>query len=416
MKIININELNQDFFQYKEFPEIEIVPEVISNIKKYGNKSITEYSKKFGDGDLTEFTVSKAEIDKAFQETPPDIIDNLNIAISNIREFAKAQFSILKNIEIDIDGIKLGHKIIPLNRIGAYVPGGNYPLPSSALMSIIPAKIAGVEEVIVCSPKIQPITITACKLAGADKIFRIGGVQAIAAMAYGTETIPKVDKIVGPGNKFVTAAKKEVYGICGIDFLAGPSEVMILADETANPEFIAADLLAQAEHDKEAEVCLITTSKELAEKVNKKIEQFLAKLETSDIAGISIQEGIIILVDNMTQAIDIANKKAPEHLEICFDKADTFIDKFKNYGSLFIGNYSAEVFGDYCSGTNHILPTNGIARYTGGLSVFDFVKIQSFQQISKQTAQSKLCATASKIAQLEGLYAHKLSSDLRSEN
>ncbi|HBH18544.1 MAG TPA: histidinol dehydrogenase [Cyanobacteria bacterium UBA9579] len=283
-------------------------------------------------------------------------------------------------------------------------------------MSIIPAKVAGVKEIIVCSPKIQPITIAACKLAGVDKIFRIGGVQAIAAMAYGTETIPQVDKITGPGNKFVTAAKKEVYGICGIDFLAGPSEVMIIADETANPDFIAADLLAQAEHDKEAEAYLITTSRELAEKVLNKVNEFLTKLETSDIASLSIQKGLIILVANLAQAIEIANKKAPEHLEICFDKSDNYINEFKNYGSLFIGNYSAEVFGDYCSGTNHILPTNGIARYTGGLSVFDFVKIQSFQQISKQAAQSKLCEVASKIAQLEGLYAHKLSSDLRSQN
>ncbi|EKE02744.1 MAG: hypothetical protein ACD_20C00337G0015 [uncultured bacterium] len=416
MKIITKNELTEDFFKYKDFPDIEIIPEIISNVKSYGDKSIIEYSKKFGDGEIKELAVSQAEIDKALEETPADVIDSLNTAIKNIRNFAETQFDTLKDIEIDIDGIKLGHKVIPLNRIGAYVPGGNYPLPSSALMSIIPAKVAGVKEIIVCSPKIQPITIAACKLAGVDKIFRIGGVQAIAAMAYGTETIPQVDKITGPGNKFVTAAKKEVYGICGIDFLAGPSEVMIIADETANPDFIAADLLAQAEHDKEAEAYLITTSRELAEKVLNKVNEFLTKLETSDIASLSIQKGLIILVANLAQAIEIANKKAPEHLEICFDKSDNYINEFKNYGSLFIGNYSAEVFGDYCSGTNHILPTNGIARYTGGLSVFDFVKIQSFQQISKQAAQSKLCEVASKIAQLEGLYAHKLSSDLRSQN
>ena len=416
MKIITKNELTEDFFKYKDFPDIEIVPEIISNVRKYGNKSVIEYSKKFGDGEIKELAVSQAEIDKALEETPEDVIDSLNTAIKNIRKFAEAQFDTLKDIEIDIDGIKLGHKVISLNRIGAYVPGGNYPLPSSALMSIIPAIVAGVKEIIVCSPKIQPITIAACKLAGADKIFRVGGIQAIAAMAYGTETIPQVDKITGPGNKFVTAAKKEVYGVCGIDFLAGPSEIMIIADETANPDFIAADLLAQAEHDREAEAYLITTSRELAEKVLNKVNEFLTKLETSDIASLSIQKGLIILVDNLAQAIEIANKKAPEHLEICFDKSDNYINEFKNYGSLFIGNYSAEVFGDYCSGTNHILPTNGIARYTGGLSVFDFVKIQSFQQISKQAAQSKLCEVASKIAQVEGLYAHKLSSDLRSQN
>ena len=234
-------------------------------------------------------------------------------------------------------------------------------------------------------------------------------------MAFGTESVPKVDKIVGPGNKYVTAAKKEVYGVCGIDFLAGPSEVMIIADETANSEFIAADMLAQAEHDKEAEAHLITASSKLASEVLTKIDEFLSKLDTASIAKISIAKSAIILVDNLNQAIETANKKAPEHLEICFADADQYLDKFKNYGSLFIGNYSAEVFGDYCSGTNHILPTNGISRYTGGLSVFDFVKIQTYQHIPASIARSKLCGTASKLAQTEGLQAHKLSADLRSK-
>lgn len=344
---------------------------------------------------------------------PDNTLQYLKTAINNIKTFAQAQFKLLKDIEIDIDGIKLGHKIIPLDIVGCYVPGGNYPLPSSAIMSVIPAKVAGVKEIVVCSPKIKPVTIAACKLAGADRIFRVGGVQAVAAMAYGTESIPKVDKIVGPGNKYVTAAKKEVFGICGIDFLAGPSEILIIADDSSNPGYIAADMLAQAEHDIEARAYLVTNSKKLICKVQDKINDFLNNIGTAKIARISINNSLAILADNMDEAIEIANQKAPEHLEICFRNAEQHTDKFRNYGSLFIGNYSAEVFGDYCSGTNHILPTNGVARYTGGLSVFDFVKIQTYQHLSRESA-AVLAPIASKIAELEGLSAHKLSSDLRS--
>jgi len=412
MKIINSTELKSDFFTYKEFPVS--VTEIIEAIKTGGDKAVKEYSKKFGDGDFDRLYLSDEEIDKALSQVPQDVLDCIKTSITNVKRFAEAQFAVLKDVETNFDGIKLGHKVIPLNRIGAYVPGGNYPLPSSAVMSVVPAKVAGVKEVIVCSPKIQPVTVAACKLAGADRIFRIGGVQAIAAMAYGTESIPKVDKITGPGNKYVTAAKKEVYGVCGIDFLAGPSEVMIIADETANPVFIAADMLAQAEHDADAKAYLITTSKEIAQKVLNKVDEFLKTLETAEIASKSINNNsFIILVENVDEAIKIANSAAPEHLEICFKDADNVIDKFVNYGSLFIGNYSAEVFGDYCSGTNHVLPTRGIARYTGGLSVFDFVKIQTYQQMSKDAAIDKLCPVASKLAQIEGLYAHKLSADLR---
>jgi histidinol dehydrogenase len=412
MKIINSNELKPDFFAYKEFPVS--VSEIVNAVKIGGDKAIKEYSKKFGDGDLERFCLTEEEINKAVSSVSDDIIDCINVSITNVKRFAEAQFQVLKDIETDIDGIKLGHKVIPLNRIGAYVPGGNYPLPSSAIMSIVPAKVAGVQEVIVCSPKIQPVTVAACQLAGADKIFRIGGVQAIAAMAYGSESIPKVDKITGPGNKYVTAAKKEVYGVCGIDFLAGPSEVMIIADETANPDFLAADMLAQAEHDVDVKAYLLITSKEIAKKVSDKVEDFLQTLETNQIASKSINNNsYIIIVESIDEAVKIVNKAAPEHLEVCFKNAESHIDKFKNYGSLFIGNYSAEVFGDYCSGTNHVLPTNGVARYTGGLSVFDFVKIQTYQSISKNAAQKILCPVASKIAQIEGLQAHKLSSDVR---
>lgn len=416
MKIIKYSEISEDFYKYQEFEGIESVSAIISDLKNRGDVAIKEYSKKFGDGELTQLEVTPEEITKAYAETSEEIKNALKQAIANVKKFAEAQLSVIKDVETDIDGIKLGHKVIPLERVGAYVPGGNYPLPSSVIMSVIPAKVAGVKEVIVCSPKIQPATITACKLAGADRIFKIGGVQAIAGMAYGTETMPKVDKIVGPGNKYVTTAKKEVYGVCGIDFLAGPSEVMIIADETANSSFVAADMLAQCEHDPDARAYLITTSEKFAHNVIDKVNEFIKNLVTKEIASLSISKSIIILVEDVNQAVEISNRKAPEHLEICYQAAEKDIDKYKNYGSLFIGNYSAEVFGDYCSGTNHILPTNGVARYTGGLSALDFVKIQTYQQISKEAAQNDLCEIASNLANIEGLMAHKLSADLRGKS
>lgn len=414
MKIINYKDLTEDFYKYQEFTGIESVPAIINDVKANGDAAVKKYSAQFGDGEIQNIELTPEEIEIALAQTSQNDKDCIQKAIDNVKEFAEAQIEAFKEIEVIINGAKLGHKIIPLERTGAYVPGGNYPLPSSAVMSVVPAKVAGVKEVVVCSPKIQPVTVAACVLSGADRIFRIGGVQAIAAMAYGTETIPAVNKITGPGNKYVTAAKKEVYGVCGIDFLAGPSEVMIIADETAKPAFVAADMLAQAEHDLDARAYLVTTSKEFAYEVLKKIDEFLKTLETAEIASKSIAGSIVILVDNINQALDISNKKAPEHLEICYKNAEKDVNKYINYGSLFIGSYSAEVFGDYCSGTNHTLPTNGVAKYIGGLSVFDFIKIQTYQQISKSSA-AKLAETASKLAFMEGLHAHKLSADLRKE-
>jgi histidinol dehydrogenase len=413
MKIVNYENLTEDFFKYKEFVGVDSVSEIIRQVKTGGDKAVREYSRQFGDGELGGLELWRGEIEKAVSETPNDIKTSINEAIRNVRNFAQAQLSSLKELETNNNGIKLGHKIIPLQRVGAYVPGGNFPLLSSAIMTIVPAKVAGVEEVIVCSPKLQPATITACALAGADRIFRVGGAQAIAAMAYGTESIPAVNKIVGPGNKYVTAAKKEVYGVCGMDFPAGPSEIMIIADETANPRFVAADMLAQCEHDVEARAYLVTTSEQMAYTIIQKAHVFLNALTTSAIAEQSIKESQIILVDNIGQAIEIANKKAPEHLELCYEGAGYDLQKYKNYGSLFIGNYSAEVFGDYCSGTNHVLPTNGVAKYSGGLSVFDFVKIQTYQEVSETAVKTGLAALASRLAETEGLSAHKLSADFR---
>ena len=296
----------------------------------------------------------------------------------------------------------LGQKVIPIENIGAYIPGGNYPLPSTALMCIVPAKIAGVKSIIACSPKMGPETIVAANLAGADRLFRIGGVQAIASMAYGTKTIPKADKIVGPGNIYVTAAKKEVFGQCGIDFLAGPSEVMIIADGNANFEFVAADLLAKLEHDKNSRAFLATNSEKLIWDVKKIIKKPVKNLK-------------IIKIKNIGGGIKISNQIAPEHLELQIKNPEKYLNKFTNYGSLFLGKYSAEAFGDYCSGPNHVLPTNGGARFTGGLSVRDFVKLQTYQKISREGAM-KLAKTALQLGKIEGLDAHNKSIKIRLNN
>lgn len=413
MQIINHKNIPDKFYETIDFENISSVNEIINDVKMRGDAAVKDYAKKFGDGDLEQLELTEKEIQNAINSVPKNIITAIEKSIENVQSFAKAQLGAINNLKMDQNGIILGHTIFPIEKTGAYVPGGNYPLPSSAIMSCVPAKVAGVKEVIVCSPKIKPETITAAKLAGADRIFRIGGVQAIAAMAYGTETIPQVYKITGPGNKYVTAAKKAVYGVCDIDFLAGPSEVMIIADESANVQFIAADLLAQAEHDPDARSFLITNSEKLAKDVDIQVQEFLKTLKTADIAAQSIEKSFIIVVDNIEQSIEIANKKAPEHLEICIQYEDCILPYLKNYGSLFIGNYSAEVLGDYCSGTNHVLPTNSISKYTGGLSVFDFIKIQTYQKVSKKTAKEILCPIASQMAQAEGLYAHKLSADIR---
>lgn len=412
MKVYKYSDVKEDFFEKIEFENIASVNEIISDVRKNGDEAIRHYAKKFGDGELTNFRLTDEEIKKAIKQVDTKTIESIKFAIENVRKFAMEQLSCIKELKTTINGNILGHKIIPLDSIGCYIPGGNYPLPSSAIMTVVPAKVAGVKRVIAMSPKIQNVTIAAAYLSGADEIYRIGGVQAIAAMAYGTESIEKVNKIVGPGNKFVTAAKKQVFGECGIDFLAGPSEVLIVADDNANPKFVAADILAQCEHDKDARAFLICQSKEFAQKVDIEANEYVKTLPTKDIAQISYEKSYAVVVDSLSQAIELSNKKAPEHLELCIDNAVEVIDGFTNYGSLFIGNYSAEVFGDYVSGTNHTLPTNQVAKYSGGLSVFDSIKIQTYQIISENSIQ-ETALNASILAEKEGLYAHKLAADVR---
>jgi len=415
MKVINYKDLNEDFFQKIDLEKIDSVDEIIQKVKKEGDVALIELSKKFGDGDFkspSDFEVTASEIEDAYKKVSLDLIDAIKIAIENVKEFSKAQFNSIKELEINKEGSILGHKIIPMERVLCYCPGGNYPLLSSCYMNVIPAFVAGVKEICVTSPKISPEVIVSAHLSGATKIYKLGGAQAIAAFAYGTNSIKPVDKITGPGNKYVATAKKSIYGQCDIDFIAGPSEVLIVADDIKDAKIIAADMLAQCEHDKDARAYLITTNKELPILVQKEADEFLKTLPTSNIAKISFEKSVCVIVNNINQAIEISNKKAPEHLELLTENVDEIKDEFKNYGSLFIGRYCAEVFGDYCSGTNHVLPTNGCARYTGGLSVFDFIKIQTYQKISKDYCKI-ISDTASKLAQAEGLYAHKLASDLR---
>ncbi len=420
MRIVPINEFDKykdEFYSVIEYDNNPSVDSIINDVKTRKDEALIEYSAKFNDGNFnlaSDFIVSEYEIENAFKSTDKEFISQIKIAKKNIETFAKKQLNSIKDLKYKIEGSIIGHKICPLNRILSYVPGGNYPLPSSALMTTVPAKVAGVKEVILTSPKIKNETIVAAKIAGADKIYKLGGAQAIAAFSYGTESIPKVDKIVGPGNKYVTYAKKHVYGTVDIDFLAGPSEVLIIADKNADPKLIAADMLAQSEHDKDARAYLLIDSISLAEEVENYANKFLSELKTSEIAKVSFEKSFAIVGNNIDELIEIANKRAPEHLELMVKDEKKYIDKLNNYGSLFIGKNCAEVFGDYASGTNHVLPTNMASKYTGGLSVFDFIKILTYQKINSKYAK-KLSKTSSYIANFEGLMAHKLASDLRRE-
>lgn len=398
------------------------VTNILYDIKVKKDDALINYCKMFDGLKRDTLKVSQEDIDTAYSKLDKDIINDLKFAAEQIKEFAEIQKSSIKSVKKEVHpGIILGHRIIPVSSCAAYVPGGRYPLPSSALMSIIPAKVADVKRIVTCSPPdkttgtINYATLVAMDIAGADEIYCMGGAHAIGALAYGTETISPVDIIVGPGNQWVTEAKRQVSGTTGIDFLAGPSEVLIIADKSANPDFIAADLLAQSEHDPQARGILITTEQSLGQQVLNKINEFLCNLKTAEIAKISWENnGEIILVDTLEEAVRLSNEICPEHLELHLSQPDTIIEKLINYGSLFIGDYAAEVFGDYVSGPNHILPTMRASKYTGGVYVGTFLKIVSFQNIKKEGA-AYLAPVASRIAKLEGLYAHKFAADIRKD-
>ena len=387
------------------------VKEILNEIKKNGDKVVLKCNILFDKNPSLKFRITKKQIKEAYKKVDKETISALKYASKNITRFAKAQIAQVKEFDLKTNFGILSQKVIPLDCVGCYVPGGNYPLPSTALMTILPAKVAGVKRIVVCSPKITPLVIVASDLAGADEIYDVGGVGAIGAMAFGTKQIKKVDKIVGPGNKYVAEAKREVFGEVGIDFIAGPSEVLIVADGTANPKLIAADLLAQAEHDVNAKANLITTSKKVLSETKFELKRQLEGLPTKVVAKESLKSSKFILVKNLNQAVRIANQFAPEHLEIQVKTTRQILDTFKNYGSMFLGENSAESLGDYCLGPNHTLPTSGAARYSGGLSVRDFVKIVTIQKVTKPNKE--LIFAAEKIASVEGLFAHKKSAELR---
>ncbi|MBE7059859.1 MAG: histidinol dehydrogenase [Ruminococcaceae bacterium] len=397
-----------------------VVAEIIANVRANGDKALYEYSKKFDKAELSSLLVSREEIDEAVRLVEPEFLEILKKAAKNIYNFHSKQVrnSFIINNE---NGIVTGQKVIPIDRAGLYVPGGTAAYPSTVLMDSIPAKIAGCREVIMVTPpksdgKVNPAILAAAHVAGVDKIFKIGGAQAIAALAYGTESIPKVDKIVGPGNAFVAEAKKQVFGVVSIDMIAGPSEILVVADSTCNPKYVAADLLSQAEHDKMASAVLVTDSKELAEKVSEEIEKQLPLLEREEIARASIDEhGKIIVADNLTAAIDIANEIAPEHLELCVDNPFDYLDSVRHAGSVFMGKNCPEALGDYFAGPNHTLPTSGTAKFSSPLSVDDFVKKTQYTYYTKD-ALARVAKDVEFFAKKEGLTAHAKSAVIRTEN
>lgn len=401
----------------------ETVRDMIETVVSRGDDALREYNSRFDGCERTSLQISREEIDAAYSQVSEEEINNMKIAASNIREFAKAQRRTVSELEdfSPMPGIMLGHRVIPVDSCCCYVPGGGYPLYSTALMLGIPAKVAGVRRVAACSPvmkgtdHIHPKTLVAMDIAGIDEIYATGGAQAVAAFSYGTDQIKPVDLIVGPGNSFVTEAKRQCYGKVGIDFLAGPSEVLVIADGSADPEIIAADLLAQSEHDREAKGILVTTDRELGLDAIKCVEKELETLATAEIASVSWADyGEVLLADSLDEAVSYANGYAPEHLEVNVAKADRdrVVGALRNYGSLFIGENTAEVFGDYASGTNHTLPTLGAARYTGGVWVGTFLKTCTYQHMTDE-AMMDIAPVVTALADGEGLAGHAEAADIR---
>lgn len=386
------------------------VSAVLSDVRTRGDSALREYTAKFDKVELANFEVSEEEFQQALSGISPELLDHLKSAAANIRAFHEAQLPKATWFMELKPGIVLGQKATPLESVGAYAPGGRASYPSTVLMTVIPARVAGVEQVIVCTPprqdgSVHPLTLAAAKVAGADKVFKLGGVQAIGAMAYGTETVPKVDKIVGPGNVFVTAAKMQIRDVAEIDFPAGPSEVLIIADESADAVMVASDILAQSEHDPNSVSILVTGSDTLAEAVKREVLVQEEQAARSCIIKASLKNAAILIADSLEQCIGFSNKFAPEHLEIMVSDPDFVLDRIKNAGSIFIGNYSPVPVGDYASGTNHVLPTSGYARVYSGLNINHFIKYSSIQRISKSGLES-LKETVIALAEEEGLQAH----------
>ena len=404
---------------YGEF--IDRVNDIIDNVRTNGDAAIFDYTKRFDGAEInaSNIRVTKEEIEEAYTLVDPELIDVIRKALVNIREYHEKQRQ-YSWFDSKPNGTMLGQKVTPLATTGVYVPGGKAVYPSSVLMNVIPAKVAGVKKIVMVTPpgkdgKVNPNTLVAANEAGADEIYKVGGAQAIAALAFGTESIPKVDKIVGPGNIYVALAKKAVYGYVSIDSIAGPSEILVLADETANPRYVAADLLSQAEHDELASAILVTTSKELADAVSVEVDKFIAELSRKEIMSKSVENyGYILVAESMQDAIDAANDIASEHLEIMTKNPFEVMTKIQNAGAIFIGEYSSEPLGDYFAGPNHILPTNGTAKFFGPLSVDDFVKKSSIIYYSRE-ALEPIHKDIIKFAESEQLTAHANSIKVRFE-
>ena len=423
IKILKYGEVENKEIFARAVPTINVedtVAEIIKKVREKGDAALFEYTERFDKASLSSLKVTKEEIDEAFSLVEPEFIEIIEKAAANIRKYHQKQkrcgFEIKEN-----DGVIIGQRITPVERAGLYVPGGTAAYPSTVLMDSIPAKIAGVGEVVMVTPpqkngKVNPVILAAAKIAGIDTIIKVGGAQAIAALAYGTESVPKVDKIVGPGNAFVAEAKKQVFGVVSIDMIAGPSEILVVADGKSNPRHIAADLLSQAEHDRMASAVLVTDSYTLAEKVSEALEDQIPKLARAEIARESIdRNGKIIVADTLDAAIEIANEIAPEHLELCVDNPFDYLDKIRHAGSIFMGRNCPEALGDYFAGPNHTLPTSGTAKFSSPLSVDDFVKKTQYTYYTRDA----LMAVANDVAffaEKEGLGAHAKSATIRFED
>ena len=422
IKIYKRNEISTEEILERSEQTIDvegIVADIIKNVRANGDKALVEYSKKF-DGAVDDvLEVTKEEIEDALNQVDSELIEILKKAKENITAFHSRQ---VRNSFVinDNAGVIIGQKVLPIEKVGLYVPGGTASYPSSVLMNCVPAKIAGCSEIVMVTPakegKIKPVILAAASIAGVDRIFKIGGAQAVAALAYGTESVPKVDKIVGPGNAFVAEAKKQVFGTVDIDMIAGPSEILVVADGTNNPAHIAADLLSQAEHDKMATAVLITDCEDFANKVSEQLEIQIPQLPRAEIARCSIDtNGKIIITDSLVEAMETSNILAPEHLEICVDNPFEYLGYVKNAGSVFLGKNCPEALGDYFAGPNHTLPTSGTARFSSPLSVDDFVKKTQFSYFSRE-ALKDVSSKVVRFATEEGLHAHAKSVSIRTEN
>ena len=422
IQILKYGQVQKDDIFARTDPTVNVeavVTDIIAQVRAKGDEALYAYCEKFDGVKLNALQVTQEEMDEAFSLVEPRFIEVLEKAAENIRAFHACQkregFTLKKE-----NGVMVGQKIIPVDRAGLYVPGGTASYPSTVLMDAIPAKLAGVRDVVMVTPpgkdgKIKPVILAAAKIAGVDRIFKVGGAQAIAALAYGTESIPKVDKIVGPGNAFVAEAKKQVFGTVSIDMIAGPSEILVVADATAQPAYVAADLLSQAEHDKMASAVLVTDSAALAEAVQAELEKQIPLLERSEIARVSIDtNGKIIVADTLSAAIEIANEIAPEHLELCVDNPFDYLDSIRHAGSVFMGKYCPEALGDYFAGPNHTLPTSGTAKFSSPLSVDDFIKKTQFIYYSEE-ALAEVAEDVAYFARQEGLTAHAKSAVIRLE-